>query len=242
MNLKRNLLIALAIFLFAVGSILNLFVSSNLLWGEMEARLFTQQAGDRKLDIECPLMIAAWERATIRTVVTNDLLDQATKPQVNAFIATARQPRVDSQTLELDALESRSLQWTVDASDIVFERLILVSVLQRPYRELRSRQGSCSIYVFSLFGLNGTSTRTLLIAAGVLASLLGYGLLYFSLRPFSEFTLRLIQVNGIFLFLALAGLFSAVPRYWGLTLILNAGALLVITVASVDIFFSSRSG
>ena len=242
MNLKRNLLIALAIFLFASGSILNLFVSSNLLWGEMEARLFTQQAGDRKLDIECPLMIAAWERATIRTVVTNDLPDQATKPQVNAFIATAREPRVESQTLELDALESRSLQWTVDASDIVFERLILVSILQRPYRDLMSHQGSCSIYVFSLFGLNGNSTLTLLIAAGMLASLLGFGLLYFSLRPFSEFTLRLIQVNGIFLFLALAGLFSAVPRYWGLTLIFNAGALLVITVASVDIFFSSRSG
>ncbi|MCI0555161.1 MAG: hypothetical protein L0287_29800, partial [Anaerolineae bacterium] len=137
-------------------------------------------------------------------------------------------------------LESQSLHWTVDASDIVFERLITVSILQRPYRDLESHQGSCSIYVFSLLGMNGNSTLTLLITSGVLASLLGFGLLYFSFQPLSELMLKVIQVNGIFVILVLAGLFSALPRYWGLTLIFNAGALLVITVASVEIFFSSK--
>ncbi len=206
----------------------------------MEARLFTQQTGARKLEIECPLMIASWETGTIRTMVTNELADQAAKPQVNAFIGAEREPRLESHTLELGAGESRSLQWTVDASDVVFERLILVSILQRPYRDLEAHQGSCSIYVFSLFGMNGNGTLNLLIAAGVLASVLGFGFLYFSLRPFSELALKVIQVNGIFLLLALAGLFSSLPRLWGLTLVFNAGALLVITVASVDIFFSTK--
>ena len=241
MNLKRKFTTVLAIFLFAGGNILNLYVSSNLLWGEMEARLFTQQASDRQLDIDCPLMIAAWETATIRTVVTNDLPEQATKPQVNAFIATESEPRIETQTLELGALESQSLQWTVDNSDIVFDRLILVSILQRPYRDLESRQGSCSIYVFSLLDMNGSDTLASVITTGVLVSLLGIGALYYSLRPLSEFATKVIQVNGIFLFLVLAGLFSALPRMWGLTLIFNAAALLVITVASVEIFFSRKS-
>ncbi len=240
MNLKRNLLIALAILLFAGGNILNLFVSSNFLWGEVEASLFTQQTGAKKLYIECPLVIAPWETATIRAVVTNNLPDQATKPQVNAFISLGNDARVESQTLELDAHESRSLQWTVDASDIVFERLILVSVLQRPYRDLESRQGTCSIYVFSLFGMDGHNTLTSLIIAGVLACLFGIGLLYYIFRPLSELMVKVIQVNLLFMLLALAGLFSALPRYWGLTLIFNAGALLVITVASVEIFFSPK--
>lgn len=240
MTVKRASIIALAILLFATGNILNLFLSSNLLWGELEARLFTPQTGERKLDIECPLMIAAWERATIRTEITNDLIDQFTKPQVNAFVSRAGEPRVVSQTLELDAHESMPLQWTVDASDIIFERLILVSILQRPYRDLESRQGSCSIYVFSLLDMNGSDTLTSVITTGVLVSLLGIGALYYSLRPLSEFATKVIQINVIFLFLVLAGLFSALPRLWGLTLILNAAALLVITVASVEIFLSAK--
>ncbi|MCI0553237.1 MAG: hypothetical protein L0287_19995 [Anaerolineae bacterium] len=110
MNLKRNLIIVMAILLFAGGNILNLVVSINLLWGELEARLFTQQTGDKKLHIECPLMIAPWETVMIRTAVTNELTDQATKPQVNAFISRGNDSRVETQTLELEARESHSLQ------------------------------------------------------------------------------------------------------------------------------------
>jgi hypothetical protein len=234
------MLIGLGIILFASGNFLNIFVSSNLLWGELEAGLFTPRTGDKKLDLECPLMIAPWETATIRAVVTNTLTDQSTKPQVNAFVSHGNDMRVVSQTLELGPLESQSLQWTVDASDIVFGRLILVSVLQRPYRDLMSHQGTCSIYVYNLAGMNGQSTLLNLITAGVISSLFGIGLLFYLLRPFSDLMIKVMQINAVFLVLVLAGLFSALPRLWGLTLVFNAGALLVITVASVEILFSRK--
>ena len=234
------MLIGLGIILFAGGNILNLFVSSNLLWGEMEASLFTPRTGDKKLDIECPLMIAPWETATIRAVVTNTLTDRSTKPQVNAFISHGKDTRLVSQTLELEPLGSQSLQWTVDASDIVFERLILVSILQRPYRDLMSQQGTCSIYVYSLAGMNGHNTLVNLFGAGVLSSLVGIGLLFYLLRPFTELMIKAMQINAVFLVLVLAGLFSTLPRTWGLTLFFNASALLVITVASVEILFSRK--
>src|SRR5687768_11089754 len=179
MNLKRILFTICGVFLFISGIAINLVLSGNFLWGEMEARLYVQQSGDRGLKIGCPLMIAPWETATISTTITNTLADKDTKPQVNAFISSAKDARMESKTLELAPLESRPVQWTVDGSDVVFGRLILVNILQRPYGDLVSRQGACSIQIFSLFGLSGSHTLNLLIAVGVLCSVLGAVLLIY---------------------------------------------------------------
>jgi hypothetical protein len=162
------------------------------------------------------------------------------KPQVSATISHGSGRREVSQTLELSASESRPLQWTVDKADIVFERLILVSVLQRPYRNLPSRQGTCSIYIYGLFGLNGRSTLALLFGAGIFTSLAGLGSLAYFFRPLSGRMIKILQVNLVFLLLVLAGVVSALTRLWGLTLVFNAGALLVITVGSVDVYFSPK--
>ena len=239
MNTKRNVLIGLGIFLFVSGNIVNLLFSSNLLWGEMEARLFTSQAGGKNLGISCPLIIAPWESADITTIVTNTTT-KATKPQVNLFVSDKNDARVESQTLELESFESQPMKWTVDSSDIVFERLILVSVLQRQYRELESRQSTCSIYVFSLFGMNGQGTLITILEIGVLTSLLGIGLLYYALHPFSAFAKKIIPLNILFLVIVLAGLFSALPRLWGLTLFFNATALLSVVVGYTEILFSKK--
>ena len=86
-NSRRTLQILLACILIVIGVAISLSLSVVMIWGELEARVYTQQTGDKTLRIECPLMIAPWEPGTIRTVVTNTLTDQATKPQVNAFIS-----------------------------------------------------------------------------------------------------------------------------------------------------------
>ena len=233
----KSLLVVISILFFVGGNVINLLFSSNLLWGEMEARLFTLQTGSKTLSIDCPLMIAPWESATIHTTVINTS-DQDTKPQVNAFISTQKgSARVESQTLELKSLDSVALQWTVDASDVVFDRLILVSILQRPYRNLESRQGTCSIYVYSLFGMNGRNTLLTITELGVILSVLGIGLMHYLLHPLAEQSKKIMQVNILFLVLVLLGLFSSLQRMWGLTLFFNATALLSVTVAYIDILF-----
>lgn len=223
-----------------IGVATSLSLSVVMLWGELEARVYTQQTGDKSLRIECPLMIAPWETATIHTVVTNTLTDKATKPQVNAFISREIEPRLIGETLELAPLESRALQWDVDKADIVFERVILVNILQRPYRDLPSRQGACSILVYSLFGLTGGNTLIFLVSIGVLASILGAAMLYIQFRPFADRTKSFVQLLGVFLSLILLGLFAALTRRWGLTLVLDAGALLAITTGSVEIYFKRK--
>ena len=240
-NRSRTLRIVLGLLIYLAGIIVSLAVSATMLWGEMEARLYTQQAGDERLHIECPLMIASWETATIHAVVTNTLPDQATKPQVNAFISRPAEPRVVTETLELAPRENRALQWNVDRSDMVFDRVILVNILQRPYRALPSRQGACSILVYSLFGLGGGGTLILLVSIGVSALLMGAGWLFTQLRPLNDFTKSLVQLNGIFLCLILLGLVTALLRSWGWTLLLDAAAVLAITTGGVEVFFSRRN-
>jgi hypothetical protein len=240
MKTNSTVVVILGFFLYISGCFINLFFSSNLLWGEMEARLYTPQTAQRALDISCPLMIAPWETATISTVVTNILATQETKPQVNAFISHGVDARVVSETLLLEPFESQAMQWTVDSSDIIFERLILVSILQRPYRNLPAHQGTCSIFVYSLFGMSGKNTLILIVEVGVLATLLGAGILFYRFRPFNNFSKKLLQSNILFLVLVFAGLISSLNRLWGLTLFFNATALLVITVGTVEILFGSK--
>ena len=237
MNHTRTFLIIFGILLFTSGSLINLFFSSNLLWGEMEALIFAPQVGDKNLDISCPLIIAPSENGIVNTVVTNSLVSDATKPQVNLFVSDQNDIRFESQTLELEPLESQPLQWTVTSADIVFDRLILVSVLQRPYRELESRQGTCSIYVYSLFGMNGKNTAIAIVEFGVISSLLGMGLLFYYIKSFSVKIKKMMQVNVLFFILVLLGIFSALPRLWGLTLFFNSLALLSIAVAYIEIIF-----
>lgn len=235
----RFFIILISILLFAFGNIISLYFSSNLLWGEMEALIFAPQADARSLDLSCPLMIAPTETATISTTI-NNITDQATKPQVNAFFSYQNDAQVNTQTLQLDAYSSQPLQWTVDSSNIVFDRLILVSILQRQYRNLEAHQSQCSIYVFSLFGLSGQNSLMTIFTIGVITSLLGLGMMYQHLKPFSEKTKRMMQVNLLFFILVVLGVFSSLPRLWGLTLFFNATAVLSITVAYVEILFSKK--
>lgn len=237
MNFKRLVPTLLGIFLFYGGILISLSVSSVMLWGELEARVYISQTGDKSLKIECPLVIAPWETAEIKTVVTNSLLDDSTKPQVNAFISQAqgKEARLISETLQLAPLESRAMQWTVSNVDIIFERLILVNILQRPYRDLPSHQGACSILVYSLFGLNGASTLYTLVAVSVFASLIGMLLLVWLQHPLKDARKSFAQVSGIFFLLSVLGLFTALTRLWGLTLIFDAAALLAFIAGSIEI-------
>jgi hypothetical protein len=239
MKLKHVFSVVPGTLLVITGVTLSLVLSGNLLWGEMEARLHTQQSGEYGLDIECPLMIATEETGAIRTVVTNTLSDEDVKPQVNAFISHEKDARVVSHTLELGPGESQSLEWTVDQADIVFERLILVNILQRPYDDLPSRQGTCSILVFSLFGWNGRETINLLVAAAVGSMLLGAGTLAYVYRPSEDQGKKISQMGSVFLILVMAGLVTALARFWGLTLFFDAAALLTFAIGLTEIFSKS---
>jgi hypothetical protein len=146
-----------------------------------------------------------------------------------------------SQTLTLAPHESKTVQWKVDVSNILYGRLILVSVLQGKYQELPARQGSCGILFLNLFGMNGREMIILLCLTSFAFLVLGavfWMRLHLSLNSRDENIARAFGSLGV---LATMGLFAALLRWWGLIIILDAVALILIVVLFTEVLFNPSS-
>jgi hypothetical protein len=241
-RLKRLGLSLLGMLIFMAGVLLELSLSGGVLWGEIEARVYTPQTGDLVLTVHCPLVLSPSESGTVSAAITNTL-DEETKPMVTAEISRVDGQQQLSQTLELAAHETQTVRWTVDSSDMLFGRLILVNIVQSRYADLPSSQGACGIFVMKLFNLNGFSSFGLLFLTSLLCTLLGAGVWLHANSPLNDFGRSTTQICGIMAGLATAGLLSALPRWWGLTLFLDSVTLIVMAVILTDfVLFPGRAG
>ena len=122
------------------------------------------------------------------------------------------------------------MQWTVDPSDVIFERMILVNILQSQYRDNPSRLGSCGIFTFSLFGMPGAQTFALVFAVSLIAMLSGAALWLYARWPLNKLATSSAQISTVLLVITVLALLTTIPRLWGLTLILDALILLIFGV------------
>jgi len=126
--------------------------------------------------------------------------------------------------------ESETVQWTVDPSDVIFERLILVNILQSQYRANPSRLGSCGIFMFSLLGLTGAQTFALVFALSLFAMLSGGALWLYARWPLNKLGTDIAQLSTVLLVITTLALLTTIPRWWGLTLFFDALILLIFGV------------
>ncbi|HEX2696263.1 MAG TPA: hypothetical protein VHM28_01055, partial [Anaerolineales bacterium] len=176
MKSKPFFLPLLSVLLFLAGIALDIALSSGVVWAELEASLYGTQSDDASLALACPVILSRIETGSVSTSVTNTL-DQDVLPVVIAEISSANGPQSSNQTLSLTAHESQSLQWSVNATNIIFGRLILVNISQRRYSDLDPHQGSCGILVLNFFNLTGKEILGL-IFFGSLALILIGGILW----------------------------------------------------------------
>ena len=240
MKQKHFALLLAGALLFALGILLELFLSSVVAWGEVEARVYTSQSGDLSLDIKCPLMLSPTESGTISASVTNTL-DVDTKPVITADFSRVSGDQQVSQTLLLAAHETKTVQWTVDASNILFGRLILVNVTQFRYTDLPSHQGACGIFLLSFLGLSGIETFYLLFAVSFVSILLGAFLWLRGHSPLDDLARSTAQASGILAGITITGLLAALLRWWGLIIFLDAVALILVAVILTEfVLFPKR--
>ena len=107
------------------------------------------------------------------TATFDNPTDELVKPVIRLEVSHPAGARQTSQTLSLASGATQTLKWTVGSDDMIFSRLILVSVYQSQYRQLPSRQGSCGILVLGLFGIRGSQTFILIFAASILSLMVG---------------------------------------------------------------------
>ena len=238
--MKRFALSSLGILIFLAGILLEISLSAGVLWGEIEARAYTPQIGDLGLAVKCPIMLSPSGSGTVSASITNTL-DEETSPLVTAEISSVGGQQLLSQTLTLAPHETRAIQWTVDSSDMIFGRLILVNIVQSRYSDLSSGQGTCGILVLNLFKLDGISSFTLLFFASLLCTGLGAALWLRAYWPLDDFRRSTTQACGIMTGMATAGLLAALPRWWGLILFLDALTLIIMAVVLTEfVLFPGR--
>ena len=240
MKFRLFLLSWLGALLFLAGVFVGLTLSGAVAWGESEARIYSSFNGDSNLAIKCPMIISPAETGTISAEIVN-LTGEDIKPVVTVEISHGKVPREIKQTFPLKSLQSGSVQWIVDSSDVIFERVILVNALQSRYSHNPSRSGSCGILVFNLFGLTGVQTFGLLLGFSLILMLAGGGLWLHVRRPLDKFSGSLVQINTVLLAVTILALLSTLARWWGLALFFDALILLVMGVIITEfVLFSQK--
>ena len=240
MNLRPLLLSWLGALLFIAGVFTGLVLSGAFAWGESEARIYSSFNGDSDLGLQCPLILSPAEKGVIKAEIVN-LTGEEIKPIVTVQISHGRVPREIQQTFQLKSLKSESAQWTVDSTDVIFERVILVNAQQSRYSNNPSRSGSCGILVFSLLGLTGIQSFGLVLAVSLILMLSGGALWLRTRLPLDKFSGNIVQINSVLFALTVLALLSTVLRWWGLALFFDALILLVMGVIFTEfILFSQK--
>lgn len=230
MKQKSFFLAALGIVFFFLGIMLELALSGGIVWGEIEARLYTSFSATSGLrTLECPLMLATTESGFVTATFDNPT-DELVKPVVRLEVSHPGGARQTSQTLSLTPGATQTLNWTVGADAAIFGRLILVSVYQSQYSHLSSRLGYCGILVLGLFGLSGSQTFILIFTVSILGLVVGGALWLLRMRSLGGPALSVTNAGGVLAAIVLAGMLSSLPRWWGLTLFCLALTVLMIGV------------
>jgi hypothetical protein len=236
MKLRASFISFSGILLFLIGVLMAFAISAGVVWGEVETRLYTSQSGSFDLAIKCPLMLSFDETGTISASINNSL-DETVKPMLTADFSHVGGPQELSEVLILTPHESRTVIWNVDASNIIFGRLILVSILQRTYRDLPSRQGYCGIMILNILGMNGRQILTLLCSVSLLLLIIGGVIWLRNHFPMDEQDKTVARAFGSLAVLATVGLLAALLRRWGLTIILDGITLMLIGVIFTEVLF-----
>ena len=229
MKFRSLLLSLLGALLFLAGVLAGLLLSAAVVWGESEARIYTSYNGERRLKVQCPLMLSPVESAAVSANIINSSNEEI-KPVISVEVSHAKVPRKESQTFTLAPGGSETVQWTVDPSDVIFERMILVNILQSQYRDNPSRLGSCGIFILSLFGLTGAQTYALAFAASLVTMLSGAALWLYARWPLNKLATNIAQISTVLMVITILALLTTIPRLWGLTLILDLLILLIFGV------------
>ena len=239
-RIKRLALSLLGMLIFLMGIFLELSLSGAVLEGEIEARAYTPQIGYSSPTMKCPHMLSPTESGMVSATITNTI-DEETKPVVMAEISRNDGPQQLSQTLDLAPHETQTITWTVNSSDMIFGRLILVNIFQSRYADLPPRQGACGIPVLNLFNLNGNSSFFLVFFAALLCIALGAVIWLRVYWPLNDFRLNTAQACGMMTGMATAGMLAALPRWWGLILFFDAFTLIIIAVVLTEfVLFPGR--
>ena len=237
----------LATVLFSAGILLGLTISAGVTWAEIEALLYASHAlVDRLTTVRCPLALSSAGTGSVEATFVNPSSESS---EFTVEIELSQQngtSRNISTFFTLEPGEKRSQLWTVGREEMIWGRVILVSIYETHpanlVNVLPSRQGSCGILILGSGKMGGERAVHWLFFLAITCLLTGAALGMYNRRPLTGVKISAGIASAILAILVLFSLFTAITRWWGLSLFFMTLSLLMIVVIITEfLLFSSEA-
>ena len=241
--MKYQVLVSrLGFFIFFIGVIIGFALSAIIIWGDMEASLFTSgiQAEEKWDSLKCPMIITYNEQAKITAEFENPL-DQTVERYARAnitqgFVTYTRQ--VESH-VPVEPGTTEPIEWEIFPEDAAYEKLILFRVYVFQKRSLPSMDGQCGVVLLDVPSLTGTQIGWILFLTSFTLIITGR-LIWESKNRIKDKFIKNISraLNGLALTLLLCILVSYYG-FWAVGIVLLA-MIIILTGAMMGAYVTAQ--
>jgi hypothetical protein len=221
----------LSIMLYILGALIGFTLVFLSTWADVEAQFygFYRRANVPLPTLRCPIVMTDSETAQVSLRLKNTT-DKPLSPNLRAEISTPALPFLSTQTVKLEAGESKTVYWAIGPDNVDLGHFIFAQVLAYSFYPIPDRQGTCGIYILNLPGRGGTY-----VALATLLSLLGMAAGLYGLRLIPNPSRRILMVKRPMLALAIlmtVALIVTIIGWWwpGLILLILLVLLSVVTL------------
>lgn len=159
MHKNQRFIKIIGILLFSVGLVMAFTLSSVMVWGDLEASLFTSglRADENLSTLRCPIVITTSETGTITAELSNPstrTVDRYLIANISeGYASLVREVRTN---LPIPPQGKQKVEWKIYPEDAAFEeRVILFRVYINPRHPNPSLGGNCGVVRIDLNGLTG---------------------------------------------------------------------------------------
>lgn len=229
--MQRRSIKTLGSVLFLLGVFLSLALALAAIWGDYEAMsYYFNGAGYGAFDsLSCPVLMSRTEVATISARFDNPS-DTAIQPYYEVQVSATASSRDLEKQIIVPPHTSRTVQWTVDASDLNLESFILIKMDVLPVAGFSTREATCGILLLNLAGPSGGEIVGAALAVGLLGILLGLGIREGGERAIDDKALSTqngMRATGV---AALLALLTGLMGWWLIGVLFMAGTMLLLVI------------
>jgi len=222
--------------LFFLGALMTLAMAVLAIWPDLEASFygFNRRASTRLPGLRCPILLDKDETGLVSVKVSNTT-ERKLSPSVKAEFSSKLLPISTLDSIQIEAGESKTMEWTIGPENVDLDKFIFSKVLVFASYPIPDREATCGTLVIDL-PMRGGTMLVLLTVLGVMV--MGgalFGLTYSTtlsnrmeraIRPLTFLAILMILTLGV----GLAGC-------WVQGILLLAVTLITMVIAINYVFF-----
>lgn len=230
MKIYKKFLQMMGTLIFTLGVLAGLFLLIMMVWGDLEASLFSRglEADKSLTSLHCPVFISPQETGLVTARLRNPTeMDWERFVRVNISEGFVTLTRELTSSIPVKASNSQKVQWEVYPEDAAYDRIIFFRVYinaKYPYPSLGS---SCGILLLDWWGLTGMQILVGTILAFLGLTGIGFLLLKVNTSRSDENAWHAINAMVALAVIVTLGLIISYLSVWVVGLLLLAAALLM---------------